>query len=173
MAEYIAVDRSTIETIKQRLEGKATKVFNLVKSIQKTAEENSDDPFLVALADRAKAVQESFEDRQSTTEKALADLLKAIERDEQRRKEQAAQGLDGLSYFVLTKLQDEGIASTESVTAKVRAAFTEFPNWQRSESELRELRKKVTFAILAEEEDLDKVTAAVDGLFTLLQRSKV
>ena len=66
-AEYVAIDRSTIETIKQRDEGKATKVINLVKAIEKTAEENSDDPFLVALAERAKAVQESFEDRQTST----------------------------------------------------------------------------------------------------------
>ena len=38
------------------------------------------------------AVQESFEDRQTTTEEALADLLTAIEKNEQRKKEQAAKG---------------------------------------------------------------------------------
>ncbi len=32
--EYIAIDHSTLETIKQRAEGKATKVINLVKSIK-------------------------------------------------------------------------------------------------------------------------------------------
>src|SRR6185436_18528708 len=67
-AEYVSIDKSTIEAIKARDEGKATKVINLIKSIQKTAEEESDDPFLIALTDRAKAVQESFEDRQTTTE---------------------------------------------------------------------------------------------------------
>ena len=52
-----------------RQSGNATKIINLVKAIQKAAEENSDDPFLVAMAERAKAVQESFEDRQSGTKK--------------------------------------------------------------------------------------------------------
>ena len=42
--EYVVIDRSTIETIKNKIEGKATKVINLIKSIQKTAEKNSDDP---------------------------------------------------------------------------------------------------------------------------------
>ena len=42
----------------------------------------------------------------------------------------------------------------------MRAAFAEFTNWRHSEKELRELRKKVTFAIFAEEDDLDKVTGA-------------
>ena len=38
---FVTIDRATIETIKQREEGKATKVINLIKSIQKAAEENS------------------------------------------------------------------------------------------------------------------------------------
>ena len=169
--EYIAIDHSTIETIKQRLEGKATKVINLVKAIEKTAEENSDDPFLVALAERAKVVQESFEDRQTSTADALAELLKEIEKNEQRKKEQAAKGLDGLTYFVLCKLTDDGIPNPEPASKKVREAFTKFPNWQRSEAELREVRKQVTFAIFAEEDDMEKVTATVEALFTLLQKS--
>ncbi len=170
-AEYIALNEATIETIKQRLEGKATKVINLVKAIEKTAEAESDDPFLVALAERAKAVQESFEERQTSTEDALAALLREIEKNEQRKKEQAAKGLDGLTYFVLCKLTDDGIPKPERVSRKVAGEFAKFPNWQRSEAELRELRKQVTFAVFAEEDDLEKVTATVEALFTLLQKS--
>ena len=125
----------------------------------------------MALSERAKAVQESFEDRQTSTEEALADLLKEIEKNEQRKKEQAAKGLDGLTYFVLCKLTDDGIPNPEPVSKKVREAFAKFPNWQRSEAELREVRKQVTFAIFAEEDDMAKVTATVDALFTLLQKS--
>ena len=170
-AGYVTIDKMTIETIKQREEGKATKVINLVKAIEKTAEENSDDPFLVALSERAKAVQESFEDRQISTAEALAELLKEIEKNEQRKKEQAAKGLDGLTYFVLCKLTDDGIPNPEPVSKKVREAFRKFPNWQRSDAELREVRKQVTFAIFAEEDDMAKVTASVDALFILLQKS--
>jgi type I restriction enzyme R subunit len=169
--EYVVIDRSTIETIKQRLEGNATRVINLIKTIEKTAEENSDDPFLVALAERAKVVQESFEDRQTSTADALAELLKEIEKNEQRKKDQAAKGLDGLTYFVLCKLTDDGIPNPEPASKRVREAFTKFPNWQRSEAELRELRKQVTFAVFAEEDDMEKVTATVEALFTLLQKS--
>jgi type I restriction enzyme, R subunit len=142
-----------------------------VKAIQKTAEENSDDPFLVTLSERAKAVQESFEDRQTTTAEALAELLKEIEKSEHRKKEQAAKGLDGLTYFVLCKLTDDGIPNPEEVSRKVRDAFGKFPNWKRSEAELREVRKQVTFAIFAEEDDMAKVTATVEALFILLQKS--
>jgi len=74
--EFFAIDKATIETIKSRHEGDATKVINLVKAIQNTAEKSSDDPFLIALAERAKTVRDSYEDRQTSTADALADLLK-------------------------------------------------------------------------------------------------
>jgi type I restriction enzyme, R subunit len=170
-AEFVAIDKSTIETIKESQKGDATKVINLIKSIEKTAEDNSDDPFLVALAERAKIVQESFEDRQTSTADALAELLKEIEKNEQRKTEQAAKGLDGLTYFVLCKLTDDEIPNPEQVSRRISGEFAKFPNWQRSEAELRELRKQVTFAVFAEEDDLEKVTATVEALFNLLQKS--
>jgi type I restriction enzyme R subunit len=168
---YVVIDQSTVETMKQQGGGKATKVINLVKAIEKTAEENSGDPFLVAMAERARAVQESFEDRQTSTEDALTALLREVEMNEQRKRYQAAKGLDGLTYFVLCKLQEEGVAQAEKVSKKVREAFAAFANWQRNEKELRELRKKITIALYAEENDLDKVTAIVDSLFTVLRKT--
>jgi type I restriction enzyme R subunit len=125
------------------------------------------------MAERARAVQESFEDRQSSTEEALAELLKQIERDEDRKWAQTGKGLDGLTYFVLCKLTDESVANAEMASKKVREAFSEFSNWRESEKELRELRKKVTYAILAEEDDLNKVTTLVDSIFTVLQKAAI
>ena len=171
ISEFIRIDEHTVELIKQQKGGDGTKVINLVKTIEKIAEENCGDPFLIAMAERAKAIQENFEDRQATTAEALAELLKEIEKDESRKKQQSAKGLDALTYFVLCKLTDAGIPNPNTVSQKVAAAFSKFPNWQRSEAELREVRKQVTFAIFAEEDDLEKVTATVEALFTLLQKS--
>ncbi len=171
VAEFVVIDRSTIETIKDKEEGKATKVINLIKAIQKEAEEKSDDPFLLAMADRARAVQEAFEARQDSTEQALDNLLTAIAKNEARKKEQAAKGLDSFTYFMMSKFTEEGIPNPEKVAGKVREAFEKHPNWKTSEAELREARKQVTFAIFSEEDDLAKVTVTVDSLFTLLQRS--
>jgi len=167
--KFVKLDQAAIEAVKKSQEGKATKIINLVKSIERTALENSDDPFLIAMAERARTVQESFEERQSSTEEALAELLKKIEQDDARKKAQIAKGLDGLTYFVLCKLTDEVIANAENVSKKVRQAFAEFTNWRQSEKELRELRNKVTFAVFAEEDDLNKVTAIVDSIFSVLQ----
>ena len=169
--EFVVIDRSTIETIKLKEEGNATKVINLIKAIEKEADKKSDDPFLLAMADRARAVQEAFETRQLNTEQALDNLLAAIARNEERKKEQAAQGLDSLTFFMMSRFADEGIPNPEAVAAKVRIAFESHPHWKTSEAELRNVRQQVTFAIFSEVDDIDKVTATVDALFTLLQRS--
>lgn len=101
----------------------------------------------------------------------VINLVKTIEKNEQRKKEQAAKGLNGLTYFVFCKLTDDGIPNPEVANRKVAAAFARFPNWQGSEAEMREARKQVTFALIAEEDDIEKVTATVEALFNLLQRS--
>lgn len=167
----VRLDPQAIDTIKRQQGGKATKIINLVKAIQKSAEENSDDPFLIAMAERARAVQESFEDRQTGTEATLTALCQAIDRDEQRKREQAARGLDALTFFVFTTLRDKNVPRAEDVARKVGKAFADCPNWRRSDKELRELRKQVTFAIVAQEEDLDKVAHMVDELFAMLQKA--
>ncbi|MBI5791842.1 MAG: HsdR family type I site-specific deoxyribonuclease [Rhodocyclales bacterium] len=171
LGEILAIDGNTIELIKNKSGGDGTKVINLIKSIEKLAEESSDDPCLIAMAERARAVQESFEQRQTSTAEALAELLREVEGNETRKKEQAEKSFDGLTYFVYRSLLDAKIQNAELVSRKIRHAFTEFPNWKRSENALRELRKKVTFAIFAETDNLDQVTAMVDALFTLLEKA--
>jgi type I restriction enzyme R subunit len=168
VTDFVAINAETIELIKQKHGGDDTKVINLIKSIEKTAEEESGDPFLVAMAERAKQIQESYEDRQTSTQEALDELFAEIKRNEQRKRVQAEKGYDSLRYFMFTLLQETGVHDAESVSAKVAKAFLEHPNWRESEAELRELRKAATFAVYAEEDNLDRVTQIVDRLFSHL-----
>lgn len=169
--EILKINEDTVEYLVERKQGEATKVINLVKSIERIADENSDDPFLVAMSDRARAVQEQFESRQSGTTEALEELLAEVKRNEERKREQAERGFDGLTFFVFKQLEAADVDNAEAVSRKIKEAFVEFPNWKRSESALRELRKKVTFAIFAECDDLDEVTGLVEELFRILERA--
>ena len=142
-------------------------------SIEKIAEKESDDPFLIGLMERAEQVQERYENRQTSTQEAIAELLREIEKENDRKKEQAEKGFDGLSFFVFRTLLDNSIEeeNAEKTTIKIKQAFLEFPNWTKSEHELRELRKKVSFAIFVVEDDMSKVTGLVDNLFNLLSKA--
>ncbi|WP_216902404.1 HsdR family type I site-specific deoxyribonuclease [Synechococcus sp. CCY 9618] len=167
----VLINSETIELIKARQGGDGTKVINLVKSIEKFAEENSDDPFLIAMAERARLVQESFEQRQTSTSDALAALLAEVAQNETRKQEQAEKGFDGLTFFVYRTLLDAKVGNPEVVSTKIKAAFVAYPNWKKSENALRELRKQVTFAIFAECDELEQVTPIVNELFNLLEKA--
>ena len=169
--QFIEINEHTIELIKKQKGGDNTKVINLVKSIEKIAEEHSNDPFLIAMAERAKAVQENFEDRQLSTKEALDALLNEVQKNEERKREQAERGFDGLTFFVYRTLLDAGLIEPEAVSRKIKIAFTTHPNWLTGEKEQRELRKRVTFALCAVEADLDKVAEIVNELFTLLTKA--
>ncbi len=169
LEEHIKINADTIDLIRKQQGGNAIKVINLIKAIEKSAEENSDDPYLIAMARRAQAVQENFENRQSNTAETLEALIKEVEKNEERKRKQAEKSFDGLTYFVYQSLLDAGIDNSEVASRKIRRAFSDFSNWRSSEDALRELRKKVTYAIYEETENLDQVTSLVDELFTLLQ----
>ena len=124
------------------------------------------------MAERAKAVQDSYEDRQTSTADALAQLMQEIEANERRKREQAQKGLDGLTCFVYATLLDAGIPEPEAVSRKIKTAFVEHPNWSTTEKDLREVRNKMTFALCAQEGDFDKVARTVDHLLTLLQKAR-
>ena len=141
--QLIEINAKTIEAIKESDDGDSTKVINLIKSIQKHAEDNSDDPVLVLMSERAKAVQEAFENRQATTKKALDSLCEAIKENERRKREQAEKGFDGITYFVYRTLLDFDVENSESVSKEIGKAFVANPLWKESDQELRNLRREV------------------------------
>ncbi len=134
VSEVLEIDENTVKFIAENQGGDGKKIINLIKSIEKKAEEESDDPYLIAMAERAQAVQESYEDRQTSTADALDTLLREVEANEARKREQAEKGFDGLTYVVYRTLLDGQINNAEEVSRKIKQAFVEFPNWKKSEN---------------------------------------
>jgi len=169
-AELVAITNDTIVLINSRQGGMSRKVINLVKSIERAAQDQSDDPYLVAMAERARTVQENFEQRQTNTSEALDQLLAELRDNDARKQEQAAKGFDGLTSFVYRTLLGAHIADPEAVSTRIRDAFLAHPNWKTSESALRELRQQVTFALVSACDKLEQVTPLVEELFTVLAK---
>lgn len=168
--ELFEINEEIVEYISKTRGGDSTRVINLIKSIEKKADEQSDDPFLIALSERARVVKEQFENRQISTQEALRGLLEALEKEEERKRKQKAKGFNSIEFFVFRTLEDESIKEPDEVVRHISNAFKTYANWQHSESECRELRKEVTFAILQKMDNLDRVTEIVERLFSLLLR---
>lgn len=166
--EFFEINEKTIQKIKDTQDNDNTRVINLIKSIEKIADENSDDPFLIGIKERAEAVEENYESRQLSTQEALDEIRKLYEEDLKRRKEQAEKGFDDLTFFIYKKMLESEINNAEEITKQIKGEFVNHPNWKTSEKELRELRQAVYFALLAEEDDIDKAANLIDELFNHL-----
>ncbi len=165
---YFEVNEDAIEYIKMKNGNDNTKIINLIKSIERIADENSDDPFLIGMKERAEAVEENYETRQLSTQEALTEIRKLYEEDTERKKEQEEKGFDSLTFFIYRALLDKQINNSEEITKQIKEEFVNHPNWKTSEKELRELRQAVYFALLAEEDDIDKAANLIDELFNHL-----
>ncbi|HRU67750.1 MAG TPA: type I restriction endonuclease subunit R, partial [Bacteroidia bacterium] len=166
--QFFEVNEVSIEYIRKNDKNDNTKVINLIKSIEKIADEKSDDPFLIGIKERAEVVKENYENRQISTKEALEELRKLYEEDIKRRKEQTEKGFDGLTFFIYRLLLDKKISNSETITKLIKQEFVNHPNWKTSEKELRELRQAIYFALLAEEDDIDKAVNLIDELFNHL-----
>lgn len=172
VTQFVEINPETLKLIQEKQGDYNIKVINLVKSIAKAAEDASDDPFLVGMAERAKAVQDSFEDRQKGTADAIKDLSNIIEANERRKREQAAKNMDSMTYYVYSTLRDAGLSDPDDASARIKTAFLEHPNWVASDKELREVRKLITFALYRQEDDEDKVVSLVEELLVALLKSQ-
>lgn len=170
--DIIEINSTTIEVIKGKGGGKGVKVINLVKSIESLAAKESGDPNLIAMAERARSVQEKFENRQIGTAEALDELLAEVGKNEVRKEKQAEKGFDGLVYFIYDSLLNAGVKNTEAAIQKIQRAFANFPNWRSSQNESRELRNTIAFAIYAEINDHEQVAVMVRELFSLLEKAE-
>jgi len=170
--EIIEINEKTIDIIKKQKGGDNTRIINLIKSIEKTAEEQSDDPFLIAMAERAKLIQESYENRQSETSEALNELINEIKKNEERKKEQEKLKLDNLSFYLFKELESTGIQDAKEAGVDIKNILEEFTDWYSSEKSMREARKKVTIRICKSTDDIDKVASLVDNIFSLLSKTR-
>jgi type I restriction enzyme R subunit len=83
--EFFEINEETIKKIKATHENDNTRVINLIKSIETIADDNSDDPFLIGLKERAEIVEENYENRQISTQKALEEIQNLYQADIRRR----------------------------------------------------------------------------------------
>jgi type I restriction enzyme R subunit len=166
--DFFELNEQTIRKIKDSQGNDNTKVINLIKSIEKIADEHSDDPFLIGLKERAEAVEDNYENRQISTQTALEEIRKLCEEDMKRRKEQAQKGFDGLTFFIYKLLSDKGIGNLDKVSRQIKEEFANHSNWKDSEKALRELRQSIYFTLLAEDDDIDNTAKLVEEIFSHL-----
>ncbi len=161
VSDVYEIDAKTLTLLRESKKGDDTKIINLVKSIRKEADDHPDDPYALSMKQKAEAIQGIYEDRQEETQKVLKNLTELVQQDLERRKKQAQKNFDSITWYFYSGLEKIKVKQPDKIIGTIKNAFTRFPNWRKSESELRDLKKDIYCSIL-ENDDSVTVDAVVE-----------
>ncbi len=148
MLPVVKIDEQMLETIKKAGGSNKARVINLVNSVRKAVDdEKGVNPYLNEIGDRAEAIIDAYDDRQSTTEDALKKIEALIHEIVDARREQAEMGL-GRAFSFYWELKQEGVAQPERTATIIRAIFDRFPNNDENVAELRQLKAELYKVLL-------------------------
>lgn len=120
------------------------KVLNLRKILQKTvSEESGSNPFLFSIGERADAVAEAYENRQMTTQEALAKLQRIAEDRNSETVERRRLNLDHNAYAVYKVLQEVTRSVTPEEARTVSDVFDQFPDYEWNVHQTLRLRTQL------------------------------
>lgn len=141
-AEVIELDEKGIELIKTKNQPDEVKIINLIKSIQRLAEEKSNDPVLISVKERAEDIMEAYTNRQLTTQDALKQLLELADGEAKRNERQKEEGLTSIAWFIRDVLTEQGIVDSKVVT-DLEGIVAEYPEFAKSDKLTRDLRNNL------------------------------
>lgn len=125
------------------------KVLNLSKALLRLViEEGATKPFLLPIGERAEAVRRAYEDRQMSTQQALAEFEKLAQEYTEADAERERMGLDSNPYAILKTLQpmDEKVTPAQAQT--LDAIFPRFPDYKWNKQQQSQLRAELYKALL-------------------------
>lgn len=137
--EIVRLDEKGIALIKEKNQPDEVKIINLIKSIQRLAEEKSNDPVLISVKERAEDILDAYSSRQMTTQEALKQLLALAEGEAERSAEQEKEGISSVAWFIRDVLAESEIVDMD-VVKEIETIIGEYPEFAKSERLTRDLR---------------------------------
>lgn len=137
--EIVQLDEKGIELIKNRNQSDEVKIINLIKTIQRLAEEKSHDPVLISVKERAEDIMDAYSSRQISTQEALKQLLILADGEAERSEKQRKEGISSIAWFIRDVLAVENIIDMQAVK-DLELIIGDYPEFSKSEKLTRDMR---------------------------------
>ena len=135
------LNETTLREMDQSDTSDAVKVINLRKALhQKVIDEGESNPYLISIGERAEAITEAYENRQMTTQEALAEFRRSAEEYARAAREQAQMDLDKNTYAVYTVLRNVIDDVNPEQARAVNQVFAQFPDYRWDDHQQSQLR---------------------------------
>ncbi len=146
------------------------KVLNLRKVLSKTVtEESRSKPFLISIGERADVVAEAYENRQMTTQEALAEFERFAEECNQATIETVRLNLDDNAYAIYKVLQGYADDISTGHARNFNSIFDQYPDYQWNEQQASQLRRRFYIALRS----IVETSKLVETTNTLLDLQRV
>lgn len=169
--EIYEINEATLRKIDESKASDTEKVFNLIKSIAKTIQDNvSLRPYLIPIGERAELISQLFKERQKNSQETLEELKRLIQEINAAKKEQAERDMPVEIFSIFWVLKKEGIDQSENRANQMRAVLAKYPHWRKSESHEREVKREL-YAVLFQSgmRDTRKVTETAKNIMRVLK----
>jgi type I restriction enzyme R subunit len=130
-----------LAALKQDDTSATVKILNLSKAIAKKVDQEAiSDPFLISIGEQAEALKQSYEDRQLTTQQALAEFEKLAQQIVDAGSERQTLGLSANAFAVYTALRAFKADLTADQAQTIDAVFAGFPDYKWNQQQASALR---------------------------------
>lgn len=164
------INAQTLQALKESRDPDPAKVINLVKGLTAAVDDNSGgQPYLIPIGERAAALHAAYDDRQITTQDALAEATRLVEEYNRIQAKRTALNLDEVAFGIYVTLRQHGVADARGPALEIRALFDAHPHWSANASAQRALRAKLYKAVLAVV-GVDGAQAVVEALLRSARR---
>lgn len=144
----VTIDEKALEALKKP-DSDPGKVINLGKSLIHTVtSEGEHQPYLIPIGERAEAILDAYDDRQTSTQEALRQLEKLLREYLQAKQEREKAGFDLNTFTIYWVLKQAEVAEPDKLAPSVNAAFERFPNHAHNAAELRQLKAELYKVLL-------------------------
>jgi type I restriction enzyme, R subunit len=172
--KFAAINADALEAISAGNEPDTVKIFNLLKALAAmVADQAGMQPYLINIGDRAEEIAQMFEDRQITTQQALAGLENLVSRVKEAETSRDETKLTPDAFAVFYYLRNLEMENEKALVAarKVENAFEQYPHWKVSEKHERNVRMAL-YKVL-DDVGVEDVTEVGSRLIDLLRRASL
>lgn len=168
------INEDTLRKLEESNASDTEKVFNLLKSIEKSIQDNIDkSPYLISIGEKAELITRLYKERQKSTQETLEELKEITVEMNAARKEQAEKRMSVETFSISWLLKNEGINDHEQKAIQMEEVLKKFPHWKRSERHEREFKQRLCAVLLQSGiRDIPKVTRIVQSVMKVIKGDK-
>jgi type I restriction enzyme R subunit len=148
LTKTVEFDEAALAALRARKGPDEEKVINLVRSLQQ--DDQTKEPHLISIAERAAGVMEALDERQASTQQALEQLEALMTERLEADRARTASGLAAGAFGVYWELKREGYdqAKARGLAVEIEAAYDRFPNAGANADEMRQLKAEIYKVLL-------------------------